>query len=63
MKPKNITINTFDDYLEEARMLPDLNRKLNLNLSPLEEHFFDVADKHNIFDHMDHMEDGRDDEY
>lgn len=53
MKPKNITINTFDDYVKEAGMLPDLNRKLNFNLSPLEEHFFDVADKHGIFDHME----------
>ena len=53
MKPKNIVINTMDDFIDETKMLPDLNRKLTFNLDPLESYFFDVAEKHGVFDNMD----------
>lgn len=52
MKQNIITINTFNDFVEESKKLPDLNRKLNFNLSPLDQHFFDVADKHGVIDQM-----------
>lgn len=56
MKPKNITINSFDDFVEESKRLPDLNRNLNFVLDPLESYFMGVADKHHIFDHMEDEE-------
>lgn len=42
-----------DDFIDETKMLPDLNRKLTFNLDPLESYFFDVAEKHGVFDNMD----------
>jgi len=60
MKTKNIVINNVDDFVDELKMLPDLNRKLVFNLNPMEEYFMGVAEKHGVFDNMD---DGYEDEY
>ena len=61
MKTKKVTINNFEDFVEESKKLPDLDRLLNFNLDPLEQHFFNVADKHGIIDRM--LDADYDDEY
>ncbi len=33
-------------------MLPDQDRQVSFQLSPIEQHFFDVADKHGVLDSM-----------
>jgi hypothetical protein len=64
MKTKNIVINSVDDYIQETKMLPDLNRNLVFNLNPMEEYFMGVAEKHGMFDNMDDgYDDGYEDEY
>jgi hypothetical protein len=56
MKPKNIVINNMDDFIDEMRMLPDLNRRLVFHLDPLEDHLMSVAEKHGVFDNFDDEE-------
>lgn len=53
MKPKKKTrvIRNFDDLVEESKMCPTDDDYV-FNLDPLEQHFFDVADKHGIIDEM-----------
>jgi hypothetical protein len=52
MKPKNITINSVDDFIDEIKMMPDLNRRLVFNLDPVDEYFMGVAEKHGVFDNI-----------
>jgi len=56
MKPKNITINSVDDFIEETKLLPDLNRRLVFNLDPIDEYFMGVAEKHGVFDNINEEE-------
>lgn len=46
------TIRSFDDFLDEAKTLPTGEDRPVSPRSQLEEHFFDVADKHGVFDEI-----------
>lgn len=46
------TIRTFDDFVEESEMLPDGREPDICITDPLEQFFFDVADKHGIIDRL-----------
>lgn len=49
MNNKTHTVTTFDELEDEARLLPDLTRELVISpRNALEQHFFNVADKHGI---------------
>jgi len=46
-------IRTFDDFTQEAAMLPDMLRETSISVTnPLERALFDVADKHGVLDQM-----------
>lgn len=49
-KTRRLDIHTFDDFVEEAKMLPDGNEPRMSVTDPLELYFFEVADKHGIID-------------
>ena len=51
--PKRNVIRNFDDFMEEAKMLPDFNDPPVFAISnPLEQHFMNVADKHGVLDEI-----------
>lgn len=50
MPERKRTIRTFDDFVEETKMLPSLTPVDFSVTDPLEQHFFNVADKHGIID-------------
>lgn len=53
MADKKRIIQNLEDFEAEAGMLPDLSRKINIQPeNDLEAHFFDVADKHDVFESM-----------
>lgn len=58
--PRKI-IKDFDEFIEECKMLPDLNRERVIKPSnSLEAHFLNVADKHGIIDHYYNQLDNED---
>lgn len=49
MTKERILIESFDQLEDEARLLPDLQRDVVIRpANTIEQHFFDVADKHGI---------------
>lgn len=49
---KRVTIRTFDDFVEETKMMPN-GTPVDFNVtSPLEQYFFDAADKHGVIDQL-----------
>lgn len=52
-RPRPTVIRNFDDFVEEAGMLPDLSAPAEIHISnPLELYFMQVADKHGILDRI-----------
>lgn len=49
---KRHVIRTFDDIIDEARMLPDLNKSIHFEMDTLESSLFSVAEKHGVIDEM-----------
>lgn len=49
---KQTVIKNFDDFTEEVGCMPDLTRQPVFQLTPLEAHLFDIAEKHGVIDQM-----------
>lgn len=52
MKTRRPVIRTFDDFVEECQMLPDKREPQFQVTDPLEQHFFEQAEKHGIIDRL-----------
>lgn len=51
-KTRRSTIRNFDDFVEEAKMLPD-GHEPDINITnPLELRLMEIADKHGILDQI-----------
>lgn len=51
-KKRRVVIRSFDDFVEEAGMMPTLDDEISWQLNPLEQYFMDVADKHGVIDEI-----------
>lgn len=51
MKRRTV-IKNFDDFVEEAKMLPAFEEPQFAINNPLEQYFMDVADKHGVLDEI-----------
>lgn len=50
MRQQKRIVKTIDDYFDEMDLLPTSEDDIDFNVTdPLEQYFFDVADKHGIF--------------